>query len=75
MIIRSECRYQEAYFSDDSESKVGQRIRDIINMGVPKESLFQLVDNILSENYYRRNISSVGKKALRKSRHYRTAKS
>ena len=30
------------YFSDDSETKVGQRLRDLINMGVPKEVLFQL---------------------------------
>lgn len=37
------------YFSAGSKTKVGQMIQELINMGVPKESLFQLVDNILNE--------------------------
>lgn len=52
------------YFSDDSETKVGQRIRDLINMGVPKEALFQLVDNILSENYYSMMLALDGEASL-----------
>ncbi len=40
------------YFSDNIETKVGQMIKMLIDSGVSKESLFQLVDNILNETYY-----------------------
>lgn len=40
------------YFSDDSETEVGQMVQKLINMGVSKEFLFQFVNNILNENYY-----------------------
>ncbi len=40
------------YFSDDSETEVGQMIQKLINMGVPKDFLFQFVNKILNENYY-----------------------
>ena len=45
-------------------SKVGQRLRDLINKGVPKEVLFQLVDNILSENYYSMMLALDGEASL-----------
>ncbi len=52
------------YFSAGSETKAGQMIQELINMGVPKESLFQLVDNILNENYYSLMLALDGETSL-----------
>lgn len=52
------------YFSAGSKTKVGQMIQELINMGVPKESLFQLVDNILNENYYSLMLAMDGETSL-----------
>ena len=52
------------YFSAGSKTKAGQMIQDLINMGVPKESLFQLVDNILNENYYSLMLALDGETSL-----------
>ncbi|MDD7388561.1 MAG: hypothetical protein PUG60_02670 [Lachnospiraceae bacterium] len=52
------------YFSDDSETKVGQMIQKLINMGVPKEFLFQFVSNILNENYYNFMLALDGEASL-----------
>lgn len=52
------------YFSDDSETEVGQMVQKLINMGVPKEFLFQFVNNILNENYYNFMLALDGEASL-----------
>lgn len=52
------------YSSAGSKTKAGQMIQDLINMGVPKESLFQLEDNILNENYYSLMLALDGETSL-----------
>lgn len=52
------------YFSNVSETKVGQMIQELINMGVPNECLFQFVDTILNENYYHLMLALDGEASL-----------
>ena len=52
------------YFSNVSETKVGQMIQELINMGVPNEFLFQFVDTILNENYYHLMLALDGEASL-----------
>lgn len=52
------------YFSDDSETKVGQMIQKLINMGISKEFLFRFVNNILNENYYNFMLALDGEASL-----------
>ena len=52
------------YFSDDSETKVGQMIQKLIKIGVSKEFLFQFVNNILNENYYNLMLALDGEASL-----------
>lgn len=52
------------YFSNVSETKVGQMVQELINMGVPNEFLFQFVDTILNENYYHLMLALDGEASL-----------
>lgn len=52
------------YFSNISETKVGQMIKELTNMGVPNEFLFQFVDTILNENYYHMMLALEGETSL-----------
>lgn len=52
------------YFADNPETKVGQIIHELTNSGVSKESLFQLVDNVLNENYYNLMLALDGEASL-----------
>ena len=40
------------YFSDTSETQVGQMIRELEKNGAPKEKIHALVDAVLNENCY-----------------------
>lgn len=61
---RRKAKYYVNIFSAGSKTKAGQMIQELINMGVPKESLFQLVDNILNENYYSLMLALDGETSL-----------
>lgn len=52
------------YFSNVSETKVGQMVQKLINMGVPNEFLFQFVDTILNENCYHLMLALDGEASL-----------
>ena len=52
------------YFSNISETKVGQMVQKLINMGVPNEFLFQFVDTILNENCYHLMLALDGEASL-----------
>lgn len=52
------------YFSDDEETMVGNLVNDIIRCGIPKEKIYELVNQILNENCYRLLLALDGEASL-----------
>ena len=40
------------YFREESESAVAEKVRNLIQSGTSKKALFELIDSVMTENYY-----------------------
>ena len=52
------------YFSDESEAQVAFEIRELIDSGVDKEKLYNLINSVMNESFYRLLTGLDGETAL-----------